>query len=193
MSSYNVGYSNKKIRISLTIPEKLAIILAGEGEMLIKPLSELEPQERGRIVKVGGRGGIRRRLLDMGVVSGAMVEVERVAPLGDPIEIRVKGYDLALRKEEAENIQVEVAYLKRNMIPLSMVSSGETVEVAITRAGWGLQRRLADLGLTSGVKVRVVRSNKPGPVVLDVRGSRLALGQGVARKIMVVAGRSQDK
>ena len=76
--------------------------------MVIKPLSELEPQEKGRIVKVGGRRGIRRRLLDMGVVTGAMVEVQRVAPLGDPVEVRVKGYDLALRLEEAENIQVEL-------------------------------------------------------------------------------------
>jgi len=76
--------------------------------MVIKPLSELEPQEKGRIVKVGGKRGIRRRLLDMGVVSGATVEVQRVAPLGDPVEIRVKGYDLALRKEEAANIQVEL-------------------------------------------------------------------------------------
>ena len=77
--------------------------------MVTKPLSELEPQEKGRIVKVGGKKGIRRRLIDMGVVRGAMVEVQRVAPLGDPIEIRVKGYDLALRKEEAANIQVELA------------------------------------------------------------------------------------
>ena len=77
--------------------------------MVIKPLSELGSQEKGRIVKVSGRRGIRRRLLDMGVVSGAMVEVQRIAPLGDPVEIRVKGYDLALRKEEAANIQVELA------------------------------------------------------------------------------------
>ena len=76
--------------------------------MVIKPLSELEPQEMGRIVKVGGGRGIRRRLLDMGVVSGAIVEVQRVAPLGDPVEIRIKGYDLALRLEEAANIQVEL-------------------------------------------------------------------------------------
>ena len=77
-------------------------------EMVIKPLSELEPSEKGRIVKVSGGRGIRRRLLDMGVVSGAMVEVQRVAPLGDPVEIRVKGYDLALRMEEAANIKVEL-------------------------------------------------------------------------------------
>ena len=53
------------------------------------------------------------------------------------------------------------------------------------RAGWGLQRRLADMGLTPGVQVRVVNSQRPGPVVIDIRGSRLALGYGVAHRIMV--------
>ena len=72
------------------------------------------------------------------------------------------------------------------MMPLSMASRGETVEVAAVRAGWGLQRRLADLGLTPGVKIRVISSGRPGQVVLDVRGSRLALGHGVANKIMVI-------
>jgi Fe2+ transport system protein FeoA len=76
--------------------------------MVIKPLREMEPLEKGRIVKLGGSRGIRRRLLDMGVVAGAEVEVQRVAPLGDPIEIRIKGYDLALRLDEAANIQVEL-------------------------------------------------------------------------------------
>jgi len=76
--------------------------------MATKSLSELRPKEKGRVVKVGGGGGIHRRLLDMGLVSGSEVEVERVAPLGDPIEIRIKGYHLSLRKEEATNIQVEV-------------------------------------------------------------------------------------
>jgi Fe2+ transport system protein FeoA len=78
-------------------------------------------------------------------------------------------------------------------MPLSMASPGETVRVTAVRAGWGLQRRLADLGLTLGVKVRVISSGRPGPVVLDVRGSRLALGQGVAHKIIVSAGGSTDK
>jgi Fe2+ transport system protein FeoA len=76
--------------------------------MVTKPLSELKSKERGRIVKVGGKGSIHRRILDMGVVSGTPVEVQRIAPMGDPIEIRVKGYNLTLRKEEAANIQVEV-------------------------------------------------------------------------------------
>ncbi len=160
--------------------------------MIVKPLSELKPQEKGRIVRVGGRGGIRRRLLDMGVVSGATVEVQRVAPLGDPVEIKVKGYDLALRKEEAADIQVEVAYLNSDMMPLTLASPGDTVEVAAVRTGWEPQRRLADMGLTPGVQVRVISSSGPGPVVLDIRGSRLALGHGDAHKVMVVAG-GQDK
>ena len=71
------------------------------------------------------------------------------------------------------------------MMPLSMVSANETVKVVTVRAGWGLQRRLADMGLTPGLKVRVVRSHRFGALVLDVRGSRLALGRGLARRIMV--------
>ena len=76
--------------------------------MSIKSLGELVPGDRGRIVKVGGGKTIHRRLRDMGLVAGSEVEVERKAPLGDPIEIKIKGYRLALRKEEAAGIQVEV-------------------------------------------------------------------------------------
>jgi Fe2+ transport system protein FeoA len=108
------------------------------------------------------------------------------------VEIRVKGYDLALRKQEAADIQVEVKYLKRDMLPLSMASAGSEVEVAALRAGWGLQRRLADMGLTPGTHIRLV-NNRSGPVVVEVRGSRLALGTGVAHKIMVVPVESGEK
>jgi Fe2+ transport system protein FeoA len=109
MSSIFRGYVNIIVRIPLTIPAWLCYNnYKRQVEMVIKPLSELVPGEKGRIVKVGGGKGIRRRLLDMGVVSGAMVEVQRVAPLGDPVEIRVKGYDLALRMGEAANIKVEL-------------------------------------------------------------------------------------
>ncbi len=156
--------------------------------MIIRPLSQLMPAESGRIIRVGGGGEIRRRLLDMGVVPGAAVTVQRVAPLGDPVEIRVKGYDLALRKQEAEKVQVE---LTGGL--LSRAEPGETVTVAALRAGWGLQRRLADLGLTPGASVRVISSGRPGQVVIEVRGSRLALGRGVAAKVMVrMAGMDAD-
>ena len=104
--------------------------------MVIRLLSELEPEEKGTIIKVGGRSDIRRRLLDMGIIAGAEVEVIRVAPLGDPMEIGIKGYDLALRKGEAANIQVESAYLKRDLVPLTMFSRNTTAEVGVVRAGW---------------------------------------------------------
>lgn len=70
-------------------------------------LRELKPGEKGKVTKVSGGGTIRRRILDMGIVKGVEIEVERVAPLGDPIEVMVKGYHLSLRKEEADKIFVE--------------------------------------------------------------------------------------
>jgi Fe2+ transport system protein FeoA len=75
--------------------------------MPAKPLKDLKPKEKGRIVRVGGSGHVRRRMLDMGVVPQAEVEMERVAPLGDPMEIRIKGYHLTLRNFEAESILVD--------------------------------------------------------------------------------------
>ena len=75
--------------------------------MAIKCLSDLKPKERGIVIKVGGSGPVKRRMLDMGLVRGAEVEVVRVAPLGDPIEFTVKGYNLALRKSEAQKIEIE--------------------------------------------------------------------------------------
>ncbi len=76
--------------------------------MAVKVLSQMTPKETGVIKKVGGSGPIHRRILDMGVVPSTTVTVERVAPLGDPIEIKVKGYHLSLRKEEAAHVYVEV-------------------------------------------------------------------------------------
>jgi len=69
-------------------------------------LHELKPGEKARIVKITGKGPVRRRIVDMGVVPGTTLSVERIAPLGDPIEIKLKGYNLSLRKEEAATIQV---------------------------------------------------------------------------------------
>lgn len=71
------------------------------------PLHELKVGQRGIIVRVGGRGPVRRRMMDMGLVSGTKVKVVRVAPLGDPVEFEVKGYSLSLRKSEARNVIVE--------------------------------------------------------------------------------------
>ena len=73
-----------------------------------KKLSELEPGEKGTIVKVQGSGALRRRLLDMGLIRGTEIEMVRKSPLGDPLEFLVKGYNLSLRKAECENVYVEV-------------------------------------------------------------------------------------
>jgi Fe2+ transport system protein FeoA len=71
-------------------------------------LDELRPGEKGKILKIAGKGAVRRRIADMGVVPGTVVEVERVAPLGDPMEVKLLGYHLSLRKEEAANITVSL-------------------------------------------------------------------------------------
>lgn len=72
-------------------------------------------------------------------------------------------------------------------MPLAMARPGEVVHVVGIRAGWGLHRRLADMGFTPGVQIRVISGQMPGPLILDLRGSRLVLGHGVAQKIMVEA------
>ncbi len=74
----------------------------------IVTLGELSPGSTGTIRRMACRRQLRRRLMDMGVVAGTPVVVERVAPLGDPIELRLKGFHLSLRKEEAGDIWVEV-------------------------------------------------------------------------------------
>ncbi len=72
-------------------------------------LSNLIPGQQGKILKLDSSiGPIRRRLMDMGVIPGETVKVEKIAPMGDPIEITVKSYNLSLRKNEAKGIQIEV-------------------------------------------------------------------------------------
>jgi Fe2+ transport system protein FeoA len=77
--------------------------------MSVKKLGELKKGDKGKIVKIRGSGNVHRRLMDMGLISGSEIEMQGVAPLGDPIEVKVKGYNLSLRKEEAASIEVEVA------------------------------------------------------------------------------------
>lgn len=60
-----------------------------------------------RVVRLNGEGAIKRRIMDMGITKGVQIYVRKVAPLGDPIEINVRGYELSLRKADAEMIEVE--------------------------------------------------------------------------------------
>ena len=70
-------------------------------------LTEFQPGDEGVILMVNGEGRIRRRLFDMGVTPGAKVLMVKKAPLGDPIEIVIRGYNLTLRKDEAEFVEME--------------------------------------------------------------------------------------
>lgn len=80
---------------------------ARRGGETATTLDRLAPGQRGRVLRLGGEPTLRRRLMDMGITPGAEVEVERLAPLGDPLEIEVRGYHLSLRKREAAQIEVE--------------------------------------------------------------------------------------
>ncbi len=77
------------------------------GAQAMVTLDQLRPGQKGKIVRTGSAGGVTRRLAEMGAVRGTAVEVIKVAPLGDPIEIKIKGYNLSLRKAEAAVITVE--------------------------------------------------------------------------------------
>ena len=72
-------------------------------------LDKLPLGQEAVITAVGGEGALRCRLLDMGLIPKTRVRVEKVAPLGDPLELRVRGYSLSMRKEDAGKIEVEVA------------------------------------------------------------------------------------
>lgn len=71
-------------------------------------LSDLKPGESGSVVSIGTKGPMKRRIMDMGVTPGVDIKVIKVAPLGDPIEVNVRGYELSLRKDEGKQIQVRV-------------------------------------------------------------------------------------
>jgi len=74
----------------------------------VKKLNELKVGEKGVIKRITGDPALKKRLLTMGAVPGTEVTIERVAPLGDPLDVTLKGFHLSLRKEEAENVEVEV-------------------------------------------------------------------------------------
>ncbi len=71
-------------------------------------LKEVKIGETCKVTKIRGEGAVKRRIMDMGITKGVEVYVRKVAPLGDPIEVTVRGYELSLRKADAEMIEVEV-------------------------------------------------------------------------------------
>lgn len=73
----------------------------------MKTLKESKVGETARVVKLHGGGAVKRRIMDMGLTKGTEVQIRKVAPLGDPIEVTVRGYELSIRKTDAEMIEVE--------------------------------------------------------------------------------------
>lgn len=73
----------------------------------MKTLKNVECGQTVKVSRLGGEGAVRRRIMDMGITKGTEIYVRKVAPLGDPVEVTVRGYELSLRKGEAENIVVE--------------------------------------------------------------------------------------
>lgn len=73
----------------------------------MKTLKQAKVGDRVRVVKLHGEGAVKRRIMDMGVTKGVEVYVRKVAPLGDPVEVTVRGYELSIRKADAEMIEIE--------------------------------------------------------------------------------------
>ncbi len=73
-------------------------------------LRDLKPGQAGTVVSIGEKGPLKRRIMDMGITRGVAIKVVKVAPLGDPIEINIRGYELSLRKDEAAQIEINMNY-----------------------------------------------------------------------------------
>ncbi len=73
----------------------------------MKTLKGVNPGETVKVLRINGEGAVKRRIMDMGVTKGVEIYVRKVAPLGDPVEVTVRGYELSVRKNDAEMIEVE--------------------------------------------------------------------------------------
>ena len=73
----------------------------------MKTLKDLKVGETAKVMKINGEGAVKRRIMDMGITKGVEIFVRKVAPLGDPMELTVRGYELSIRKADAEKIDVE--------------------------------------------------------------------------------------
>ena len=73
----------------------------------MKTLRQVKVGETVKVVKLHGEGAVKRRIMDMGLTKGTEVHIRKVAPLGDPVEVTVRGYELSLRKADAERIEIE--------------------------------------------------------------------------------------
>lgn len=82
-------------------------MVTGKKEQIMKTLKEVACGQTVKVTKLTGEGPVKRRIMDMGITKGVDVYVRKVAPLGDPVEVTVRGYELSLRKADAQMIEVE--------------------------------------------------------------------------------------
>ncbi|MDR0921806.1 MAG: ferrous iron transport protein A [Lactobacillales bacterium] len=97
---------NSRLALDREILRLIEIMDTEEDEETWEPLNVLRVGESGKVVGIHGTGEVKRRLMDMGITRGVQVHIRKTAPLGDPIEINLRGYELTLRKSEAELILV---------------------------------------------------------------------------------------
>jgi Fe2+ transport system protein FeoA len=163
--------------------------------MPIFTLDKMIPGESGKIVRIHGKGPIRRRLVDMGLTHGAVIDMVKTSPLGDPVEYRLRDYHLSLRKSEAQMIEVELLHGSqpqsqrgsetRSVVPLVRCNPGQEVKIIQIRGGRGLQRRFERMDLEPGAIIQVVQNDFPGPMIIALDDDRLVLGKGQARHLLV--------
>ena len=85
---------------------EMELAYANRGRKM-RTLKDLKIGESAKVVRVHGQGAVRRRIMDMGITKGTNVKVRKVAPLGDPFELTVRGYELSIRKADAQMIEIE--------------------------------------------------------------------------------------
>lgn len=164
--------------------------------MPVFTLDKMVPGESGRIVRIHGRGPVRRRLVDMGLTHGAVIDMVKTSPLGDPVEYRLRDYHLTLRKSEARTVEVELLNgsqpwrrhqgRRRSVFPLTRCKTGQRVEIVRIRGGRGFNNRLMKMDLKPGAVLHVVQNDFPGPLIISINnGDRKALGKGFASHIFV--------
>ncbi|MGM0167453.1 ferrous iron transporter A [Enterococcus sp. AZ135] len=97
---------NTRLALSQSLLKQILVKDLTEDQETWVSLDQLSAGEQGVVVNVHGTGAVKRRLMDMGLTKGTQVKVVKLAPLGDPIELRVRGYELSLRKNESEMVVV---------------------------------------------------------------------------------------
>ena len=96
---------DSRVALDKTMANRIMICEQSRGKNM-KSLKDVKGGETATVVKLHGEGATKRRIMDMGITKGTEIYVRKVAPLGDPVEVNVRGYELSIRKSEAENIQV---------------------------------------------------------------------------------------